>query len=219
MTETTTENGVRRNERGELVLSLDALRPKPRWLELPGPDGEPVQVKIPGSLSLETMLELQALEERIRHGKTDAEAIDAIRSFTAILTDIIDRANPNLPDDLRLDLGLQEATRLLVYLAAPSESVAAAFVEAITAGGSEKPDGASDDAHALARAAGIELPGEAKPSAPLRSGKRSSSRSSPSAKSTAGRRSGGSSRAARSKRSASTSATRSGGKKSAKQTG
>src|SRR6516162_68572 len=138
-------NGIETNDRGELVLDIAALRPKPRWLKLPDGDGGTVEVKIPGGLSLETMLDLQAMEESIRdpeHG--DAEVVDTIRAFADLLSGIITRENPGV--DVKLDLGIVEATRLLVFLAQPDDSMATAFVKALTAGGGEKPDAAIDEA-------------------------------------------------------------------------
>lgn len=208
MAATETE-GMERNARGELVLDLDTLRPKPRWLRLPGPNGEKVEVKIPGNLSLDSMLELRAIEGGIRDTEsTEDEVVDEIKRFTDLLQKIIDDENPG--NEIRLELGVVEATRLLIFLAQPDDSLAEAFVRAITGddeGGAEKPDGASADARRIARAAGIETE-EGEADAPLRSPKRSSSRSSRSASSTAGRPNGGKTRAARGKRSGSTSRSR-----------
>lgn len=212
--------GIRRNDRGELVLSMEALRPKPRWLEVTdASSGDLVQLRISGNLPLDKMLELQGLERDLTSAEaSESSATAALQHFTDLLNELINKDNPDLPDDFRLEMGIAEATHLLVFLATPDDSIAEAFAKAITQGGAEKPDGASDDAHALARDAGLETSGEGKKADPLRSKKRSSSHSSRSARSTTGRRSGGSSRAAPGKRSASTSGSRSAGTKSAKQT-
>lgn len=218
-TETADRPGVRRNDRGELVLSMEALRPKPRWLEVKdASSGDLVQLRISGNLSLDKMLELQGLERELTSAEaSESSATAALQHFTELLNGLISEDNPDLPDDFRLEMGIAEATHLLIFLATPDDSIAEAFAKAITQGGAEKPDGASDDAHALAREAGLEVE-KAEKAAPLRSKKRSSSRSSRSARSTTGRRSGGSSRAAPGKRSASTSGSRSASKQSAKQT-
>lgn len=217
MSATEEEKGIRKNDRGELVLSLNALRPKPRWLEI----GDET-VKIPGSLTLGQMLEIQGLEEELKSAdSTEETAKAALEAFTDLLNSIILDANRDLPDDWRLEMGIQEATHLLVFIASPDDSIAEAFIEAITnpkQGDAEKPDGVSDEAHELAQRAGLEDPESEEASRPLRSGKRSSRSSSRSAKSTAGRRSGGSTPAARSRRSGSTSASRSNGKPSASET-
>jgi hypothetical protein len=211
------ENGIRTNERGEMVLSIETLRPKARWLQFPDPDGGTIDVKIPGSLALGDMIELRAIEQAISQpGGSDDVVIDELGKFADLLADIIGRENPDLSDDFTLDLDYVTATRLLVFLSQPNESMAMAWVDALTAGGGEKPDAASRDAHELARRAGLEDEGEE--ARPLRSTRRSSSRSSRSAKSTAGRPSGGSGRAARGRRSGSTSRTRSNGSASDSET-
>lgn len=212
--------GIERNARGELVLDIDALRPKPRWLKLPGPDGEKVDVKIPGNLMLDDMLALEALERGIRDPeKSNEEMFGILQEFTSLLQTIIDRETPG--NDVKVDLDYVTATRMLIFLAQPDDSIAINFVRAISGEyeGAEKPDGAEEAARKLADKAGIEEGGDGeKPQRPLRSKKRSSSRSSRSASSTTGRRSGGSAPAAAGKRSASTSRSRSKGRGNAKQT-
>lgn len=199
--------GTSYNDRGELVLDLNSLRPKPRWIRV----GD-VEFKIPGNLPLDTMIELQQMESAFsKRDSTNAEAVDTLNQFTVLLTELIEQANPDV-ERIELDLDVVTAVRLLVFIAQPEDSMAAAFVKAITAGGGEKPDVASSEAHRLARAAGLEAEEtEGETDGPLRSAKRSSSRSSRSASSTTGRRSGGKPPAARGKRSAPTSRSRSKG--------
>jgi hypothetical protein len=201
-------SAVSTNERGELVLSLDRLRAKPRWIEVPDESGELVRVKIPGSLSLQQMMDFWAIEDELTaDGMTDEKAIPILADLSVELGEIIARNNPGV--EVTLDLDPRQAVALFGFLARPHDTLAALFVDALTGGG-EKPD-VADDARTIARAGGMEdaLDAEEEGSAPLASERRSSSRSSRSGRSTAGSRSGGKPPAARGKASARTSRSRS----------